>query len=131
MHLIRPLNTLSGVSYSRFRFETSASNARATGLADTLHSELILYGINVHIYFPPTMYTPGYEAENKTKPKITLKIEETDAGLTPDQAATTLFQGMYPGLVAIRGFYRGSDPHSAPVKFLRTVQASCHLVLIA
>lgn len=56
---------------------------------------MLLYGINVHIFFPPTMFTPGYEEENKTKPKITLKIEESDTGLTPDQAALALFQGKF------------------------------------
>lgn len=54
---------------------------------------MLLYGIDIHIFFPPTMFTPGYEEENKTKPKITLKIEESDGGLTPDQAALALFQG--------------------------------------
>jgi 3-dehydrosphinganine reductase len=63
------------------------------GLADTLHSEMLLYGIDIHIFFPPTMFTPGYEEENKTKPKITRKIEESDDGLTPDQAALALFKG--------------------------------------
>lgn len=56
---------------------------------------MLLYGINVHIFFPPTMFTPGYEEENKTKPKITLKIEESDTGLTSDQAALALFQGKF------------------------------------
>lgn len=53
----------------------------------------MLYGIDMHIFFPPTMYTPGYEVENLTKPKITLEIESTDEGLTPDQAALALFKG--------------------------------------
>lgn len=57
------------------------------------------------------MYTPGYEEENKTKPKITLKIEETDAGATPDQAASALFQGMYSGFLVIRGF---NEPLALP-----------------
>jgi len=56
---------------------------------------MLLYGIGVHIFFPPTMYTPGYEEENKSKPKITLKIEETDDGLTPDLAALALLKGKY------------------------------------
>jgi len=63
------------------------------GLADTLSSECALYDIGVHIYFPPTMYTPGYEEENKTKPSITKKIEETDGGLTTEQAATAMLRG--------------------------------------
>jgi len=64
-----------------------------TGLADTLHSELLLYNIDVHIYFPATMYTPGYDEENKTKPEIVRKIESADEGVTPDQAAQALYKG--------------------------------------
>jgi 3-dehydrosphinganine reductase len=64
------------------------------GLAETLRSELLLYSTSVHIFFPGTMFTPGYIQENTTKPKITLKIEETDSGLTAEQAAEGLFRGM-------------------------------------
>ena len=63
------------------------------GLADTLRFELQLYKIDVQIFFPCTMFTPGYEVENKTKPRITLKIEESDAGLTADQAAQSMLTG--------------------------------------
>lgn len=63
------------------------------GLAETLRSELLLYSISVHIFFPGTIFTPGYVEENKTKPKITLKIEETDDGLKPDQCAHALLRG--------------------------------------
>jgi 3-dehydrosphinganine reductase len=66
-----------------------------TGLADTLHSELLLYGIDVHIFFPPTMFTPGYEVENRTKPKVTKRIEEADKGLTAEQAALGMFKGAH------------------------------------
>jgi 3-dehydrosphinganine reductase len=53
----------------------------------------MLYGIDTHIFFPPTMYTPGFEEENKTKPAITRAIESTDEGLTADQAAAGLLAG--------------------------------------
>ncbi|KAF9233101.1 hypothetical protein BU15DRAFT_54336 [Melanogaster broomeanus] len=43
------------------------------------------------------MYTPGYDEENKTKPSITRKIEETDEGLTAEQAAEGLFKGVERG----------------------------------
>lgn len=43
------------------------------------------------------MYTPGYEEENKTKPKITLEIESTDEGLTPEQAALAMLSGVQRG----------------------------------
>lgn len=67
-----------------------------------LRQEFLLYGIEGHIFFPPTMFTKGYEEENKVKPKLTLKIEEGDDGLTAEQAAEILFKGI---LVLFSGFY--------------------------
>ena len=64
------------------------------GLADTLRFELQLYNIDIQIFFPCTMFTPGYEEENKTKPSITLKLEEDDAGLTAEQAAQSMLTGL-------------------------------------
>lgn len=64
-----------------------------TGLAETLRSELLLYSIGVHIYFPGNIYSPGFIEENKTKPQITCKIEETDEGSQPEQAAEALIRG--------------------------------------
>ena len=63
------------------------------GLAETLQSEFILYGIDVHICFPGTIFTSGYEHENQTKPKVTLKIEETDGGFPPEGVAAGLLKG--------------------------------------
>lgn len=65
------------------------------GLADSLRSEFKLYGIDVHVFFPCTMYTPGYERENLTKPSVTLKLEESDLGLTATQAAQGMLNGEY------------------------------------
>ncbi|KAI6158441.1 hypothetical protein EDD17DRAFT_1488682, partial [Pisolithus thermaeus] len=45
---------------------------------------ILLYGINDHIFFPPTMHTPGFNEENKTKPGITCEVESTDEGLTTE-----------------------------------------------
>lgn len=67
------------------------------GLAESLRSELILYGISVHAYFPGTILSPGLEEENKTKPKITLEIEGQDDGLTPAQCAKGLIKGVERG----------------------------------
>lgn len=63
------------------------------GLAETLRSELQLYDISVQMYFPATIYSPGYEEEMITKPKITKKLEETDGGQTPEQCAQALLAG--------------------------------------
>ncbi|PWY99684.1 NAD(P)-binding protein [Testicularia cyperi] len=64
------------------------------GLAESLRSELLLYGISVHAYFPATILSPGLEQENKTKPQVTLEIEGTDEGLTPEQCAKGLLKGI-------------------------------------
>lgn len=45
------------------------------------------------------MFTPGYEVENQTKPKITKRIEETDDGLTAEQAALGLLKGTNLALI--------------------------------
>ncbi|KAK7061780.1 3-ketodihydrosphingosine reductase TSC10 [Favolaschia claudopus] len=77
------------------------------GLAETLRSELLLYNIGVHIFFPGTIYSPGYVEENKTKPKITLKIEESDEGLQPDRVAEALLHGVQNGNFHISGELTG------------------------
>nr|CDI54450.1 related to 3-ketosphinganine reductase [Melanopsichium pennsylvanicum 4] len=69
------------------------------GLAESLRSELILYGISVHAYFPATILSPGFEEENKTKPKITLEIEGADEGLTPAACAEGLIKGKFHSLL--------------------------------
>ena len=67
------------------------------GLAESLRSELLLYGIDVHAYFPATILSPGFEVENETKPKITRDIEGVDEGLTPSQCAQGLLKGVQSG----------------------------------
>ncbi|KAJ7207147.1 hypothetical protein GGX14DRAFT_567712 [Mycena pura] len=57
----------------------------------------MLYDIDVHIFFPPTMFSLGYDEENKTKPKITLDIESADEGITTEAAAHALLQGVQNG----------------------------------
>ena len=77
------------------------------GLAETLRQEFLLYSIDVQIYMPVTMYTPGYEEENKTKPQLTLKIEESDGGLTPEKAAEGLYEGAVP--ITVTFFFQPWD----------------------
>lgn len=64
-----------------------------TGLAEGLRSELQVYGIDVHVAFPATICSPGLDEENEVKPKITLKIEETDSGLPPEAVAAGILRG--------------------------------------
>ena len=82
---------------ARSQIISSRADNSHQGLAETLRQELLLYSIDVQIYMPVTMFSPGYEEENKTKPALTLKIEESDGGLTPEKAA----EGLYEGAVSL------------------------------
>jgi 3-dehydrosphinganine reductase len=84
------LGYMSIVGYSSY----APAKHALRGLAETLRSELLLYSISVHIFFPGTIYSPGYIEENKIKPKLTLQIEEGDTGATPEQSARTLLRGI-------------------------------------
>ncbi|CEQ40065.1 SPOSA6832_01646, partial [Sporobolomyces salmonicolor] len=66
---------------------------RIPGLAEALRSELLLYGISVHLFLPATIHSPGFENEQKLKPEITKKIEGPDEGLEPDAVARELIKG--------------------------------------
>jgi 3-dehydrosphinganine reductase len=48
--------------------------------------------VDVQIFFPNTMFTSGYDEENKTKPAIVKKIEEGDDGITADQGCCYLIE---------------------------------------
>ena len=63
------------------------------GLAETLRSECLLYGIDVHIFFAPTMSSPGLEEETKTKPALTQKFEADDEVVSCDTAAAVMIKG--------------------------------------
>ncbi|KAH8999453.1 oxidoreductase [Lactarius akahatsu] len=94
------------------------------GLAETLRQELLLCSIDVHLYMPGTMYSPGYEEENKTKPELVRKIEESDEGLSPERAAEGLYQGVRTGEFHItdtlladifRTSTRGASPYGSNI----------------
>ncbi|TDL24988.1 oxidoreductase [Rickenella mellea] len=109
------LALMSFVGYTSY----SPGKHALKGLAETLRSELLLYGIDIHIFFAPTMLTPGYDEEMKTKPYITKKIEEDDSALTSEQAAAILFKGVAKGHHHISGnfitsLFRASSRGSAP-----------------
>ncbi|GHJ87840.1 hypothetical protein NliqN6_4242 [Naganishia liquefaciens] len=70
------------------------------GLADTLRSEYLLYGIDVHMYLPAGILSPNFEVENRTKPEITKKIEEGDNPMTPEACVECLITGLE------RGYYQ-------------------------
>lgn len=87
-----------------------------SGLAETLRQEMLLYSVDVHIYFPGTIHSPGYVEENRTKPPLLLELEATDEGLSPEKAAEGLYGGTrcLPCIYVVA--YHGRPTHARPTK---------------
>ncbi|KAG9037051.1 3-dehydrosphinganine reductase [Tulasnella sp. JGI-2019a] len=88
-------STLSYMSFAGFASYAPAKHA-LRGLADTLRNELLLYSTSVHILGAPTMNSPGYVNEMKTKPRIVAEIEGED-GHPMDKVAETLVSDVARG----------------------------------
>lgn len=70
------------------------------GFADTLAQETLLYPdqpVKVHVVFPGTILSPGFDREQRFKPDVTLKIEESDPKQTPDEVARKAIAGLEAG----------------------------------
>ncbi|KAJ1337475.1 3-dehydrosphinganine reductase [Microdochium nivale] len=86
------------------------TKAAMRGLADTLVQEVEAYpqNVKVHIVYPGTILTSGFEREELTKPKITKVIEEGDPRLTADEVASRAIAGLERGDYSVTtGFYPG------------------------
>ena len=85
------------VGYSPY----SPSKFAIRALSDLLSQELLLYqsicDMRVHTVFPGTIFSPGLETENLTKPAITKKLEESDGGQTPEEVAASSMEGLERG----------------------------------
>ena len=86
---------------------------------------MLLYGVDVHVYFPATIDSAHLARENETKPAITLKIEESDPIAQPDACAAGLLRGVQRGDFnitdtfngdAFRTNTRGSTPWNGIIK---------------
>ena len=91
------------VGYSSY----SPSKFALRGLAECLRNEMLMYqdkksgrGIGVHIYYAGTMFSPGYENENLTKPLITREVEGS-SGITSEEAAKGMLKGLRKGHFAV------------------------------
>lgn len=69
------------------------------GLAEALSQEVMLYpqNVKVHIVWPGTILSPGYEVETATKPEITTILEEADPKQTPEAVAAAAIKGLERG----------------------------------
>ncbi|KAH7041286.1 3-ketodihydrosphingosine reductase tsc-10 [Microdochium trichocladiopsis] len=87
------------------------TKAAMRGLADTLVQEVEAYpqNVKVHIVYPGTILSPGFEREELTKPKITQMIEDGDPRLTPEEVATRAIAGLEKGHYSVTvGFFPGA-----------------------
>ncbi|KAI4282206.1 MAG: hypothetical protein L6R38_003118, partial [Xanthoria sp. 2 TBL-2021] len=82
----------------------SPTKASLRILTDTLSQELLLYpptpsrpAVIPHCIFPATILSQGYIEENKSKHPVTLKLEEDDKGLTPEEVAEASVKGLERG----------------------------------
>ncbi|KAJ5071612.1 3-ketodihydrosphingosine reductase [Anaeramoeba ignava] len=67
------------------------------GLADCLRNEFKALNIEVHIFYPSTMETPGLIEESKRKPSETTEIEGTAKAFSAEDSAKSLFSGVEKG----------------------------------
>lgn len=87
------LGTMTCAGYSPYSTTKHAIKA----LADVVQLELAPYNVNVHLYLPGTIETPGYEEENKMKHDITKAVEGTADKVSAEQAAVILLNGIARG----------------------------------
>ncbi|OJJ49747.1 hypothetical protein ASPZODRAFT_128266 [Penicilliopsis zonata CBS 506.65] len=90
----------------------SPAKAAIRSLADTLSQEIEMYNgarsnkanatapyadVKIHAVFPMGILTGGYENEQKSKPKLTQKLEEADKPQTPEEVARISIQALERG----------------------------------
>eukprot|EP00834_Sanchytrium_tribonematis_P007648 NODE_725_length_4426_cov_0.934597.p1 type:complete len:318 gc:universal NODE_725_length_4426_cov_0.934597:1205-2158(+) len=71
------------------------------GLAETLRNEFLKDNIDVHIYLPGSIDTPGFVEEQKTKPEVSKFIEGQTKPENPDTLAKKLIRGLELNYFAI------------------------------
>ncbi|EOA81945.1 uncharacterized protein SETTUDRAFT_181235 [Exserohilum turcica Et28A] len=92
----------------------SPAKAALRSLADGLRSEVQLYNaarhsnvkadftpapfdVNIHIVFPGSILSPGFEKENKTKHPVSMELESADPKQTELEAAQSCLDGLDKG----------------------------------
>ncbi len=82
-----------------------ASKFAIIGLCEALRSELLPDNIQVQVLCPPDTDTPGFEAENRTKPAETHAVGGSAGLLTPEQVSAALLSSLGNGrFLILAGF---------------------------
>jgi 3-dehydrosphinganine reductase len=74
-----------------------ASKFGVIGFSEALRSELKNYGIGVSVLCPPDTDTPGFAAENVTKPEETKEASKGAKLMSPNEVARQLIAGIKKG----------------------------------
>lgn len=84
----------------------SASKFAITGFAEALRQEMLLEGVTVTVFYPPTTETPGLEAENEDKGPLVWAIESENsftrtysAGAVADGLLRSIERGRFENCV--------------------------------
>jgi len=72
----------------------SASKFAVVGYSEALRMELKPYGVRVSVLCPPDTDTPGFQAENRTKPPETVAVSAGAKIMRPEDVAEALIGGM-------------------------------------
>ena len=72
----------------------SASKFAVIGFSEALRSELKRFGIKVSVLCPPDSDTPGFAAENETKPPETKEVSKGAKLMTPAEVAAQMAAGL-------------------------------------
>ncbi|XP_074644566.1 3-ketodihydrosphingosine reductase-like isoform X1 [Tubulanus polymorphus] len=75
----------------------SASKFALRGFAESLQMELKPYNVHITLAYPPDTDTPGFEEENKCKPRETRLISETAGLYQPDEVAKSIVNSAVNG----------------------------------
>ncbi|RHY91648.1 hypothetical protein DYB35_003287, partial [Aphanomyces astaci] len=68
------------------------------GLADCLRNELSSSGISIHVAYPGSMDTPGFELEQLTKPTECKAIEASETLYKPEAVASSILKDLKHGV---------------------------------
>jgi 3-dehydrosphinganine reductase len=79
------------------RSEVQLYNAARRSKSSTIGPQPAPFDVNIHVIFPGTILSPGFENEEKTKHPVTRELESSDPKQTELQAATAAVQGLEGG----------------------------------
>lgn len=75
----------------------SAAKWAVRGLAESIFMELVGTNVSLTLAFPPDTDTPGFKAEERTKPKETKLISGTGGLLTPEEVGGKMIRDAMKG----------------------------------